>query len=245
MNGTGSYAEVTSPKIAVHTASPSGVNEEDISVSSSLGDGTYVDNGKRIFDFASATTDTPSFTGSTNFYTNNLFTGNKTVAGTKEATVRWGDLEYNVSDYSTGFLPAGPDRSGDTGTQYFTFAFRRNIVANYDIQITSSTGVAGVWIALPGTGIDSSSGLNGWLDCTTQYSGVGLPGSNTGNGGNGSDGCAYTGGDVIPTGSSLSGGYTMTLGTENMANATGYVSLVRIALTSGQSISSLSIGVAS
>ena len=245
MNGTGSYAEVTSPKIAVHTASPSGVNEEDISVSNSLGDGTYTDNGKRIFDFASATTDTPSFTGSTNFYTNNLFTGNKTVAGTKEATVRWGDLEYNVSNYSTGFLPAGPDRSGDTGTQYFTFAFRRNIVANYDIQITSSTGVAGVWIALPGTGIDSSSGLNGWLDCTTQYSGVGLPGSNTGNGGNGSDGCAYTGGDVIPTGSSLSGGYTMTLGTENMANATGYVSLVRIALTSGQSISSLSIGVAS
>ena len=159
--------------------------------------------------------------------------------------MRWGDLEYNVSNYSTGFLPVGPDRSGDTGTQYFTFAFRRNIVANYDIQITSSTGVAGVWIALPGTGIDSSSGLNGWLDCTTQYSGVGLPGSDTGNGGNGSDGCAYTGADVIPTGSSLSGGYTMTLGTENMANATGYVSLVRIALTSGQSISSLSIGVAS
>ena len=51
--------------------------------------------------------------------------------------------------------------------------------------------------------------------------------------------------DSIPTGSSLSGGYTMTLGTENMANATGNVSLVRIALTSGQSISSLSIGVAS
>lgn len=244
-NGTGSYVEVSSPKIAVHTATPSGVNEENISVSSSLGDGTYTDNGKRIFDFASATTDTPSFTGSTNFYTNNLFTGNKTVAGTKEATVRWGELAYNISNYSTGFLPAGPNRSGDTGTQYFTFAFRRNIVANYDVQITSSSGVAGVWIALPGTGIDSSSGANGWLDCTTQYSGVGLPGADTGNGGNGSDGCAFTGGDVIPTNSSLSGGYTMTFGTENMANATGNVSLVRIALTSGQSISSLSIGVAS
>ena len=37
----------------------------------------------------------------------------------------------------------------------------------------------------------------------------------------------------------------MTLGTENMSNATGNVMLVRIALTSGQSISSLSIGVAS
>ena len=245
MNGNGSYAEVSSPLVAVHTESPSGVKEEDIDVSNSLGDGTYVDNGKRIFDFSSATTNNPTFSGSTNFYTNNLFTGNKTVAGTKEATVRWGTLKYDVSNYSTGYLPVGPNRSSDTGTQYFTFAFRRNIVANYDIQITSSSGVAGVWIALPGTNIDSSSGLNGWLDCTTQYSGVGLPGSDTGNGGNGSDGCAYTGADVIPTGSSLSGGYTMTLGTENMANATGYVSLVRIALTSGQSISSLSIGVAS
>jgi hypothetical protein len=245
MNGTGSYVEVSSPLVAVHTASPTGVVEEDISVSSSLGDGTHTDNGKRVFDFASATTNTPTFTGSTNFYTNNLFTGNKTVAGTKEATVRWGELAYNISNYSTGFLPAGPNRSGDTGTQYFTFAFRRNIVANYDVQITSSSGVAGVWIALPGTGIDSSSGANGWLDCTTQYSGVGLPGADTGNGGNGSDGCAFTGGDVIPTNSSLSGGYTMTFGTENMANATGNVSLVRIALTSGQSISSLSIGVAS
>ena len=98
---------------------------------------------------------------------------------------------------------------------------------------------------MPGTNIDNSSGINGWLECTTQYNGVGLPGSNTGSGGNGSDGCAYTGGDVIPTGSSLSGGYTMTLGTENMANATGNVALVRIALTSGQSITSLGIGVAS
>jgi hypothetical protein len=245
LNGTSSYATVSTPQVAVHTATPNGVTEEDIDVSNSLGDGTYTDNGKRIFDFASATTNTPSFTSSTNFYTNNLFTGNKTVAGTKEATVRWGTLKYDVTDYSSGFLPVGPDRSGDTGTQYFTFAFRRNIVANFDIQITSSSGIAGCWIALPGTGIDSSSGLNGWLECTTQYNGVGLPGSNTGNGGNGSDGCAYTGGDVIPTGSSLSGGYTMTLGTENMANATGNVALVRIALTSGQSITSLGIGVAS
>ena len=245
VNGTGSNAEISSPKIAVHTSNPSGVKEEDIDVANSLGDGTYVDNGKRIYDFASATTNTPSFTGSTNFYTNDLFTGAKTVAGTKEATVRWGDLKYDVSNYSTGYLPVGPNRTGDTGTQYFTFAFRRNIVANFDIQITSTSGVAGVWIALPGSNVDSSSGLNGWLECTTQYAGVGLPGSDTGNGGNGSDGCAYTGADVIPTGSSLSGGYTMTLGTENMANATGNVALVRVALTSGQSISSLSIGVAS
>ena len=36
----------------------------------------------------------------------------------------------------------------------------------------------------------------------------------------------------------------MSLGEENMSNATGNVVLVRIALTSGQSISTLSIGAA-
>jgi len=244
MNGTGGYQTISSPKIAVHTASPFGVVENNISVSSSLGNGVYTDAGLRVADFLSATTDTPTFNGATNFYTNNLFSGAVAVSGTQEAGIRWGVLKHDTTDYSSGFLPVGPDRSSDTGTQYFTFAFRRQVVANVDIQITSS-GIAGCWIALPGSNIDNSSGLNGWLDCTAQYLGVGLPGSNTGSGGNGGDGCAYTGGDVIPTGSSLSGGYTMTLGTENMSNATGNVMLVRIALTSGQSISSLSIGVAS
>jgi len=37
----------------------------------------------------------------------------------------------------------------------------------------------------------------------------------------------------------------MTLGSENMSNATSNVVLVRIALASGESISALSIGVAS
>ena len=67
--------------------------------------------------------------------------------------------------------------------------------------------------------------------------------SNTGNGGNGSDGCAFTPGDRISTGTSLSGSFSFTLGSENMSNATGNVLLVRIALTSGQSISAISVGV--
>ena len=153
-------------------------------------------------------------------------------------------MEHNVVDYSTGYLPVGPDRSGDTGTQYFTFAFRRTTMANFDLNITSS-GVAGVWIAAPGTGIDSASGLNGWVRADTTYGGSGVPGSNTGAGGNGSDGCAFTSGDRIATGTSLSGGYTMTLGSENGTNATGNVILVRIALTSGQSVTAISVGVAS
>ena len=88
----------------------------------------------------------------------------------------------------------------------------------------------------------STSGLNGWLRADTTYAGNGTPGSGTG--GNTSDGCALTTGDRILTSTSLSGGYTMTLGNQNMSDATGNVVLVRIALGSGQSVTSLSIGVA-
>ena len=246
VNGTSSYSNF-SEKVQVHRSSQTGVHELVIPVADGLGNGTYTDDGIRIADFLSATTDTPSYTGSTNFYTNSTYSESSDpgVEGTKEATIRLGVLEHNTEDYSTGFLPVGPDRSADTGTQYFTFAFRRQVVANFDIDITSSTGITGMWIAAPGTSIDSASGLNGWLDTTGQYAGSGVPGSNTGAGGNGSDNCALTGADVVPTGSSLNSGYTMTLGAENMSNATGNVVLVRIALASGQSVTSIGIGEAS
>lgn len=244
-NGVGSYVE-NATNINVHTASQSGISEIAIAVSDSLGNGDYTNDGVRIFDFNADTTDTPTYTSSTNFYTNSPYTESSDpgVAGTREATVRLGVLKHDTTDYSTGYLPVGPDRSSDTGTQYFTFAFQRKVVANFDINITSS-GIAGLWIAAPGTAIDSASGLNGWLDASAQYAGAGVPGSDTGNGGNGSDGCASTGADVIGTSTSLSGGYTMTLGSENMSNATNNVVLVRIALTSGQSVTALSVGVAS
>lgn len=239
--GTGSYTTNTT-KVQVHTAAQSGISEIAISVADALGNGTYTDDGIRIFDFSSETTDTPSFNGATNFYTNNVYSESSDpgVQGTKEATIRLGVLKHDITDYSTGFLPVGPDRSGDTGTQYFTFAFRRQVVANFDINITSSTGVSGVWIAAPGTQTDTTSGLNGWLRADTTYAGSGIPGSSTG--GNGSDGCASNSGDRILPSTALSGGYTMTLGSENMSNATGNVVLVRIALTSGQSITNLSVG---
>jgi len=245
VNGTSSYTSDIPTTIQVHKSSQSGISEIAIAVSDSLGS-TYDDDGIRIFDFSSDTTDNPSYTSSTNFYTNNVYTesADPGVQGTKEATVRLGVLQHDVSDYSSGYLPVGPNRSGDTGTQYFTFAFRRTGVANFDINITSS-GISGLWIAAPGTTIDSSSTINGWLDASTTYNGSGVPGADVGAGGNGSNGCAFTTGDRISTGTALSGGYTMTLGSENMSNATNNVVLVRIALASGESISSLSVGVAS
>ena len=244
VNGISGYTEL-STKLQVHTAAQSGINETAIAVSDSLGSG-FDDDGVRIFDFSGQTTNTPSFSAVTNFYTNSLYTesADPGVAGTKEATIRLGVLKHDVTNYASGYLPAGPNRSGDTGTQYFTMAFRRTTVANFDINITSTTGIAGMWYAAPGTTLTAASGINGWVETTSQYNGTGLPGTDTGNGGNGAAGGAYTGADVVPTGSSLSGGYTMTLGTANLSNATGNVCLIRIALTSGQSVTALSIGVA-
>jgi hypothetical protein len=74
-----------------------------------------------------------------------------------------------------------------------------------------------------------------------QYAGAGVPGANTGAGGNGSNGCALTGADRISTGSVISGTtYRLTLGSENLSNATGGQLLFSIALASGDYITSLS-----
>ena len=113
--------------------------------------------------------DTPSYTSSTNFYTNNVYTESSDpgISTTTEAVIRLGNITHDITDYSSDYLPAGPDLSSNrSGTQYFTFAFRRQTVANFDINITSS-GIAGLWIAAPGTNIDSTSTLNGWLRADT------------------------------------------------------------------------------
>jgi hypothetical protein len=100
-----------------------------------------------------------------------------------------------------------------------------------------------MFIAAPGTTIDTPSTLNGWLDCSTQYAGAGVPGA--GGGGNGSNGCAKTGGDRVIDGTTYTNEvFTFTLGTESLANAVGNNCLVRIKLESGDSITALSVGVA-
>ena len=239
-NGTGSYSE-SSTKIQVYTASLLTLDDEQggITVSDSLG-ATFDDDALRIYDFASDTTDTPSYNGSTNFYTNDLFTGAKTVAGTREAITRFGTIKHFTTDLSSGYLPVGPDlNTGRSNAQYYTFAFRRATVSQF--SITLSGKVSGAFIALPGAGTDTSSGANGWLDCSVQYNGSGQPGSGTG--GNGSDGVAKTGGDrIIDNTTYSSQTFDITLGTESMSNSTGNVCLVRFKLESGDSITALSIG---
>jgi len=245
-NATTGYSNIGTTNIQVHNSLQAGIIEQAIVVADSLGNGTHTDDGKRVFNFSAATTDNPAVVGATNYYTSSLYTeaSDPGVAGTKEATIRLGVMKYDVTNYSSGYLPVGPNRSGDTGAQYYTFAFRRQVVSNFDINITSG-GIAGLWIAAPGTAIDDASGLNGWIAASTTYGGSGVPGSDTGNGGNGSDGCAFTSGDRIAASTALSGGYTMTLGSENTSSATANVVLVRIKLTAGQTVTAISVGEAS
>tara|TARA_B100001113_G_scaffold172105_2_gene140872 strand:- start:1176 stop:1919 length:744 start_codon:yes stop_codon:yes gene_type:complete len=239
-NGTSGYSE-NATKVQMYSNSLLTMDNEQggITVSDSLG-ATFDDDAKRIFDFAGDTTDTPSYNGSTNFYTNNLFTGAKTVEGTREAIARFGTIKHFTTDLSSGYLPVGPDlNTGRSGAQYYTFAFRRSTVSQF--SITLSGKVSGAFIALPGSGTDTSSGANGWLDLSTQYNGAGQPGSGTG--GNGSDGVAKTGGDrIIDNTTYSSQKFDVTLGTESMSNSTGNVCLVRFKIESGDSITALSIG---
>jgi len=253
-NVVGTSTTVQLPvKIQTAAAANTGVQEGNIAVSATLGS-VYTDNGLRITGFGSAA-NTPAFNGATNNYTANIWTGAQTIAGTQEAVIRYGNLQHYTTNLSTGYLPVGPDlATGRSGLQYFTFAFRRSTMANFDIRLTAATGIAGLWIAAPGTTIDTggfssptpgypgpTSTLNGWLVCSTQYNGSGVPGAGTG--GNGSNGCALTGADVVPLNSAIANvSYTMTLGEQNGSNSTGNNILVRVALSSGQTITAISIG---
>ena len=237
VNGTGSYTEFTGTKVQALNSS-SGITET-IAVSDSLG-ATHDDDAKRITGFSSAG-DTPSFSSSTNYYTGSAWTGAVTVEGTQEAITRWGTLQHFTTDLSSGYLPAGPDlNTGRSGAQYYTFAFRRTAMANFTVTLTGK--VSGFFIAAPATSIDSASSLSGWLDAGTTYGGAGTPGGNTGAGGNGSNGCAFTSGDRIIDGSTYSSdSFELTLGDQNGTNSFGNQILVRIKLESGDSLTAISI----
>jgi PKD repeat protein len=155
-NVIGTSATVQLPtKVQVNASANTGISEGNIAVSATLGS-VYTDNGLRITGFGSAA-NTPAFNGATNNYTANIWSGPQTIAGTQESVDRYGVIKHYVTDLSTGYLPVGPDlATGRSGLQYFTFAFRRATMANFDIRLTTTTGIAGMWIAAPGTTIDTN-----------------------------------------------------------------------------------------
>jgi hypothetical protein len=113
-------------------------------------------------------------------------------------------------------------------------------VSKFDI--TYAGNVAGVWVALPGSVIDASSGANGWIDMTVAYAGAGYPGVNSP--GNGSDGCSL-GGVVVPNVNTASVSKTCTFGTVSSSSTGTNEIYVRLSLTSGQSVTGLSLKAAS
>jgi len=241
MNGISSYTSDHPTKIQVwkQSISTNSIDEETIHVDNDLGF-FYNDDAKRITEFSSAA-DTPAYSSTTDYFSNHAWTGAETIAGTSEAVVRFGQVEHNTVDYSTGYLPVGPDlNTGRSGSQYITYAFRRRTLSSFTLTLTGK--VSGCFIAAPGTNIDDASTLNGWMDGGITYGGAGTPGADTGNGGNGSNGCAFTSGDRVVDGTTYSNDdFTFTLGDQNATNSYSNQILVRFKLESGDYITGLNI----
>jgi len=200
--------------------------------------GTGSGNAFRIINPGAG--NTPTYTGNAsafNSQSSTLQTYDATVVGSSSQGV----LKHDQTNYATGYLPAGPNlSSGRSGTQYFTFKFVRTDVSKFDI--TYAGNVAGMWVALPGSVIDASSSANGWINMTQAYGGAGYPGVNSP--GNGSDGCSL-GGAVTPNLTTASVSKTCTFGTVSSSSTATNEIYVRIALTSGQSVTGLSLKAAS
>jgi hypothetical protein len=187
---------------------------------------------------AGSQTDTPAYTGSESAF--NSTTG---AFYPTDATVVAAVLKYDTTNYSTGYLPVGPNLSTrSTTAQYYTFKFVRTTLSSFGIQIAAS-GVAGIWFAVPGaTALETANpATHGWVDMTVPYFGSGIPGDAS-LGGNGTFGGAK--GAAVPKNTAISSAttYTGIFGTGiNTSNTSTNAVYVRIKLTPGQTVTSLTI----
>jgi hypothetical protein len=149
---------------------------------------------------------------------------------TYEATVRGGVLRHDQTNYSTGYLPVGPNYSaGRSGAQYYQVLLEQEFISSFNIVVTGSYG--GCWVCMPNnsTWNTSLSGTNGWADMFTAYRGAGVPTT-------AEPGCAT--GTVM---SGSSGTFTCTFGTESTSNAgSPFRILIRWRLDAGDSITAMS-----
>lgn len=212
------------------TGTASAMEETSITFGSTVGTGSGL--AARVLNPGS--TDTPSISGNT------AFNSQTSTLQTYDATIVAGTLKNDTTNYSTGYLPVGPNLSGQAANQYFTFKFARTSVSKFDIRWSGT--IAGLWVALPGSTIDTTSTLNGWLDLSVAYAGAGVPGA--GSGGNGSNGAAL--GGTAPLNSlQTNKSITATFGTVSSSSTASNEIFVRIKLTSGQSVTALSLQTAS
>jgi hypothetical protein len=232
-NGYATGSNTFNPGVTVLYKTGTGTQIEETSIPvNSVGSGSG--NAVRIVNPGSS--DTPAYTASAAAF--NSQTG---TLRTYDATVVAAVLKHDQTNYSSGYLPIGPNLStGRTGSQYFTFKFTRSVVSKFDVKYSGT--IAGIWVALPGSSIDSTSTLSGWLSLSSAYNGAGIPGA--GAGGNGSNGCAV-GGVALLNGAQSNKRVTATFGTVSSSSTSTREIYVRIKLTSGQTVTALSIEAAS
>jgi len=211
------------------TSNTNTIEETNIAAAAGFGSGSA--SAYRIVNPGSG--DTPSFTASAaafNSQSGTIETYDAVVVGQGNQAV----LKHDDTDYSTGFLPVGPNRSGQAANQYFTFAFVRGAVSKFNINITGT--IRGLWVAVP-AGIGTNNGLNGWLRMDQPYAGSGVPG--TGTGGNGSNGCSL--GGVVTLGSNVTQSRTCTFGTLSTSGTATQEVYIRIKLQAGDVVTALTL----
>jgi hypothetical protein len=219
-NGTGS---ATNPINLLVLSGSGGIQEPSIS-------GPATTN--RVYLTASNnSSDTPS---SLSYSTWNSSQSLATAGYTQEATIVGGIIFNDNTNWSTGYLPAGnPNYSSKNATQYVTYMFAIAAKSNVTVAVTGS--YSGLWVGMPGISDNSTYSPNAvggaWWDGYQLYNGSGYPGRS-----GQSAGCAS---GTVATGGT--GTFLLTFGAGNSSNSTGNMMFVRFKLTSGQSITALSL----
>ena len=202
---------------------------EETSLTSSFGTAARIVNPD-----GGTAADNPAYTG-----TETTFNSATSTLLATDATVVAAKLQYDVTNYSTGYYPVGPNlSSGRSASQYFTFKFNYAALSSFYIHYTGT--IAGLWIALPGvTEPTYASTTNGWLNAAAAYAGSGVPGA--GSGGNGSAGCAVGGVATLNSNGTYTVNVTFgSVNTSTSGNKSNEV-YVRVKLTSAQSLTALYI----
>lgn len=221
-NGTGTANDSTTILVKRGT-SGSRIDEMSVPVSVAVNGGP-TGNGSRVVQGSG---DFPS-TDVTGLTSGDWISSN--TPDSYEAAVVGGLIKHDIVNYTTGYLPAGPNRATYDSNQYITFMFRRTAVSKFDISVTGSYDQ--MWVKLPGLSETYTSTQNGWYSMKTLYGGAGIPGNQ--GGANGSLGCAL---GAVANGS---GSWTATFGTLSSTNSANNIILVRFKLSAGQSITALS-----
>ena len=152
-----------------------------------------------------------------------------------EAGVVAGALSCDQNNYSTNYLPANSvNYSSKPATQYMSFVVTQTAVSSFFLNITGT--YSEILVGLPGISDNAAISPNAiggtWWTANQLYSGAGVPGR----AGDNVVGCAVGTPALGGTGS-----VKITFGPQSSTNATNNRIIVRIKLTAGQAITSMSI----